>query len=339
VILPGPRNSLADIAGLQVGNAHDIAAWSGVTVVLPERPVLAAVDVRGGSPFTVNTATLDPSSIVKALHGLVLSGGSAFGLEAAAGLTSWLAVRGRGASIAGASIPTVAGAIIYDLANGGDKAWGEMPPYRELARSAAEQAGPDFALGNAGAGYGAIAGRIKGGLGTASAVDPTTGATVAALVVVNPVGSVTMPGGTVMWAWHLEQAGELGGQIPPTIATGHQLETKDGIADNTTIGVIATDAALDQGQLRRLAVMAQDGYAYAIRPIHTHLDGDVVFALTTAEAPLPQTAETLVRLGAIAADVMARAVCRGVYLADDLGNYRSYRSLLAPPDPAPAMVG
>jgi len=339
MIAPGPRNSLTDIAGLHVGNAEDPQAWSGVTVVLPERPVLAAVDVRGGSPFTVNTATLDPSSIVKALHGLVLSGGSAFGLEATGGLTSWLSMRGRGAPIAGCCIPTVAGAIIYDLANGGNKAWGEMPPYRQLARSAAEAAGPDFALGNAGAGFGAVAGRIKGGLGTASAVDAATGVTVAALVAVNPVGSVTMPGGPTMWAWHLEQAGELGGQTPPTVATGHQLETKDAIADNTTIGVIATDAALDQGQLRRLAVMAQDGYAYAIRPIHTHLDGDVVFALTTAPAPIPQTAEFLVKLGALAADVMARAVSRGVYLAEDLGAYRSYRSLFGPAAPATSMVG
>ncbi len=339
MIAPGPRNSLTDIAGLRVGNAEDKVARTGVTVVLPERPVLAAVDVRGGSPFTVNTATLDPSSIVKSLHGLVLSGGSAFGLEAAGGLTSWLAVRGVGAVIGPDSIPTVAGAILYDLANGGEKGWGELPPYRELARSAAERVGVEFALGNAGAGYGAIAGRIKGGLGTASAVDAATGVTVAALVAANPVGSVTMPGGSTMWAWHLEQAGEMGGQTPPTVATGHRLETKDAVADNTTIGVIATDAALDQGQLRRLAMMAQDGYAYAVRPIHTHLDGDVVFALTTAPAPVPQTAEFLVRLGALAADVMARAVCRGVYLAEDLGEYRSYRSLFGSPGPAVSMTG
>ena len=148
-----------------------------------------------------------------------------------------------------------------------------------------------------------------------------------------------MPGGSTMWAWHLEQAGEMGGQTPPTVATGHRLETKDAVADNTTIGVIATDAALDQGQLRRLAMMAQDGYAYAVRPIHTHLDGDVVFALTTAPAPVPQTAEFLVRLGALAADVMARAVCRGVYLAEDLGEYRSYRSLFGSPGPAVSMTG
>ena len=339
MIAPGPRNSLTDVSDLRVGNAQDAGVRSGVTVVLPERPVLAAVDVRGGSPFTVNTAVLDPSTIVRTLHGIVLSGGSAFGLDAAGGLTSWLAVRGLGDTIGSDSIPTVAGAILYDLANGGDKVWGETPPYRRLAREAAEAAAVEFALGNAGAGFGAIAGRIKGGLGTASAVDPETGVTVAALVAANPVGSVTMPGSSTMWAWHLEQAGELGGQALPTSATGHRLELKEGGGDNTTIGVIATDAALDQGQLLRLAVMAQDGYAYAIRPIHTHLDGDVVFALTTAPAPVPQTAGFLVRLGAIAADVMARAVARGVYLAEDLGDHRSYRSLLAAPAPATSMVG
>ena len=117
-------------------------------------------------------------------------------------------------------IPTVTGAILYDLANGGDKAWGELPPYRALAMQAAEAAGPEFALGNAGAGFGAIAGQIKGGLGTASAVDDATGITVAALVAVNPVGSVTMPDSSTMWAWHLEQAGEFGGQIPPTMPPG-----------------------------------------------------------------------------------------------------------------------
>ena len=194
-----------------------------------------------------------PSNIVKALYGLVLSGGSAFGLDAAGGLTSWLAVRGRGTLLDGCCIPTVSGAILYDLANGGDKAWGETPPYRALAAQAAEEAGPEFALGNAGAGFGAIAGQIKGGLGTASARRsrppvsrsrrwwPST-----------PLGSVTMPGSSTMWAWHLEQAGELGGQVPPTVATGHQLETKDGIADNTTIGVIATDCGPRPGPARAL---------------------------------------------------------------------------------------
>lgn len=339
MIHPGPQNSLTDVAGLLVGNAEDQVAWSGVTVVLPETPVLAAVDVRGGSPYTVNTETFDPATMVKVLNGLVLSGGSAFGLEAVGGLTNWLAVRGRGLFDGVVCIPTVAGAILYDLPNGGNKAWGETPPYRALAMAAAEAASTRFALGNVGAGFGAIAGQIKGGLGTASAFDPATGITVAALAAVNPVGSVTMPDSPTMWAWHLEQAGELGHQPPPTVATGHRLETKQNVAGNTTIGVIATDANLDQGQLRRLAVMAQDGYAYAIRPIHTPLDGDTVFAVTTAARPLPVQADALTRLGAIAADVMARAVSRGVYEAADLGQIRCYRSVHGAALGQPAATG
>ena len=338
MILPGPRNSLTDIAGLQVGNAHDIAAWSGVTVVLPDRPVLAAVDVRGGSPFTVNTATLDPSSIVKALHGLVLSGGSAFGLEAAGGLTSWLAVRGRGASIGGRSIPTVAGAILYDLANGGDKAWGEMPPYRALARRR-PSGRPRFRAGQCRCRLRRHRRPDQGWAGHGLRRRSHHRGHRRRARRVNPVGSVTMPGGSTMWAWHLEQAGELGGQIPPTIATGPPARDQGRHRRQHHHRRDRHRRGPRPGPAARLAVMAQDGYAYAIRPIHTHLDGDVVFALTTAEAPLPQAADTLVRLGAIAADVMARAVCRGVYAAEDLGDYRSYRSLLAPPGPAPAMVG
>jgi L-aminopeptidase/D-esterase-like protein len=327
MIAPGPRNSLADIAGLMVGNAEDHAARTGVTVVLADPPALAAVDVRGGAPGTINTAGLALGGLIREVHGIVLSGGSIFGLEAATGLTAWLAARGRGFSGWGPVIPLVTGAILFDLVNGGDKAWGEEPPYRRLAREAAEAAGPDFALGNAGAGLGAVAGPLKGGLGTASAFDPATGITLAALAAVNPVGSVTMPGSPTLWAWHLEQNTEFGGQPPPAAATGHVFETKRGIGQATTIGVIATDAHLDRENLLRLAVMAQDGYAYAVRPIHSPFDGDTVFALSTGAASPPSRADLLVRLGAIAADVMARAVMRGVYEARDLGELRSYRSV------------
>jgi L-aminopeptidase/D-esterase-like protein len=222
-------------------------------------------------------------------------------------------------------MPIVTGAILFDLLNGGDKGWGDNPPYRRLAHAAAEAASRDAALGNVGAGFGAVAGTLKGGLGTASAVDDSSGITVAALVAVNSVGSVTMPGSGTMWAWHLEHAGELGGQRPLQDATGHRFETKAGIGMNTTIGVVATDAALDHGGLQRLAAMAQGGYAYAIRPIHTPFDGDTVFALATGAVPLPDRLDALVRLGAIAADVVARAVMRGVYAADSLGEVPSYR--------------
>jgi L-aminopeptidase/D-esterase-like protein len=327
MIRPGARNSLADVAGLLVGNAEDEKAWTGTTVVLADPAALAAVDVRGGAPGTINTDALEPSGLIKEGHGIVLSGGSAFGLEAATGLMSWLAAHGRGFSDWGPPIPAVAGAILFDIANGGDKSWGDTPPYRRLAFEAADAAGVDFSLGNAGAGLGAVAGPYKGGLGTASAVDETTGITVAALVAVNPVGSPCMPGSPTFWAWYLEQSGELGGQPLPTVATGHAFETKSDIARNTTIGIVATDAVLDQGQLLRLAMMGQDGFAVAIRPIHTSFDGDTVFALATRARALPDRPDALVRLGAIAADVMARAVARGVYEARDLGPIRSYRSI------------
>jgi L-aminopeptidase/D-esterase-like protein len=326
VIRPGPRNSLTDVAGLLVGNAEDHRARTGVTVVLAERPVLAAADVRGGAPGTINTDALRAGGLISRVNGVVLSGGSVFGLEAATGLIGWLAARGRGFAEWGPCLPIVTGAILFDLINGGDKAWGDQAPYRGLAHAAADAAGREVALGNVGAGLGAMAGTLKGGLGTASAVDSASGITVAALVAVNPVGSVTMPGSSTMWAWHLEQAGELGGQRPPQDATGHSFETKRGIGMSTTIGVVATDAALDHGGLQRLAAMAQGGYAYAIRPIHTPFDGDTVFALATGAVPLPGKPDALVRLGTIAADVVARAVMRGVYEAETLGEAPAYQT-------------
>lgn len=326
MIRPGPLNALSDVAGLVVGNAEDAHARTGVTVVLPQHAVAAAVDVRGGAPGTINTDALRPGGLIREVHGLVLSGGSAFGLEAATGLMAWLAARGRGFTQWGPCIPVVAGAILFDLANGGDKDWGEAPPYRRLAQVAADAAGTAVRLGNAGAGYGAVAGPLKGGLGTASAVDEATGVTVAALVAANPVGSVVMPGSRTMWAWHLEQAGELGHQAPPTAPTGHAFTTKGGLGMNTTIGVVATDAALDHADLQRLAVMGGDGYGFAIRPIHTPFDGDTLFALATGAVSLSDRSAAILRVGAIAADVVARAVMRAVYEAEPLEDIPAYRS-------------
>jgi L-aminopeptidase/D-esterase-like protein len=326
-VRPGPRNSLTDVAGLLVGNAENRAARTGVTVILPERAAMAAVDVRGGAPGTVNASALALGGFVREVHGIALAGGSTFGLEAVSGLMGWLAARGRGFAGWGPTIPFVTGAILFDLINGGDKGWGDAPPYRRLAQAASEAAAVDFRLGNAGAGMGAVAGELKGGLGTASACDPATGVTVAALVAANPVGSVTMPGQPTFWAWHLEQAGELGHQRPPAIATGHAFTTKRGIGQATTIGVVATDARLGREDLLRLAVMGQDGYAHAIRPIHSPFDGDTLFALATGAVTPPERPDLMVRLGAIAADVVARAVMRGVYEAEDLGDVPSYRTV------------
>jgi L-aminopeptidase/D-esterase-like protein len=296
-------------------------------VALPEAAAVCAVDIPGAGPGTRDTALLDPARTVERVDALVLSGGSAFGLQAADGAMAWLAARGRGFEVAGRRVPIVPAAILFDLANGGDKTG--APPHRDLALRACEQAAQSFAQGNAGAGYGAKAGQLKGGLGSASLVIPYEPApiTVGAVAAVNALGSVTMPGSPVFWAWPFEQAHELGGPFAPEDfpAAPVEVETK-GAAGNTTLAVVATDAVLDTVQATRLAIMAQTGLVRAIRPAHTPLDGDVLFVLATGRQPLPREPAALTRLGAHAADCVARAVARGVYEADDLGDMRGYAS-------------
>ncbi len=328
---PGPRNLITDVAGIAVGNAADAALLSGVTVVLPANAVVAAVDVRGGAPGTRETDLLDPSARVDRVDAIVLSGGSAFGLDAAAGVMGWLAERGRGVAVGDAIVPIVPAAILFDLRGGIQHRWGETPPYRALARRAAEVAAEDFALGNEGAGLGAKAGRLKGGLGSASVVDPqdsTGGATVGALVAANPWGSVVMPGSPCFWAWALEQDDELGGQPRPDTGRLDLGDLSDcasvRVDTNTTIAVVATDATLTKAECRRLAIMAQTGLARAIRPVHTLFDGDTVFALATARRG-PVDPVGLVRLGALAADCLARAVARAVFEARSAAGFVGYR--------------
>jgi L-aminopeptidase/D-esterase-like protein len=325
---PGPRNLITDVAGIAVGNAADESLNSGVTVVLPASPVVASVDVRGGAPGTRETDLLDPAARVDRVDAIVLSGGSAFGLDAAAGVMGWLAERGRGVAVGDAIVPIVPAAILFDLRDGIARRWGDMPPYRALARRAVEGAADDFALGNHGAGLGAKAGRLKGGLGSASIVDPAGGATVGALVAANPWGSVVMPGSPCLWAWALEQDDELGGQPRPDMRALDLADLSDcasvSVSANTTIAVVATDATLTKSDCRRLAMMAQAGLARAIRPIHTLFDGDTVFALATARrGPLDPVG--LVRLGALAADCLARAVARAVFEAHSTAGFVSYR--------------
>lgn len=329
----GPRNRLTDVDGLRVGNAEDARAWSGVTVVIPDDPVVAAVDVRGGAPGTRETDALNPTCLVERVDAVVLTGGSAFGLDAASGVMGWLAGRGRGFAVGDQRVPIVPAAVLFDLLNGGDKGWGDEPPYRRLARSACETAlteqGLDFALGNAGAGLGAKAGDIKGGLGSAS-VTSADGYQVAALVAVNPVGSAVMPGTDTLWAWAWEMGGEMGGQTPPAgpVPPDPVLPFLDAAAAgaNTTIGVVATNAVLTKAQALRLATMAHDGFARAIRPVHTPFDGDTLFALSTGRVGLGDNPPlTLARLGALAADCVARAIGRAVWEAHTLGRFPSYR--------------
>ena len=331
MLRPGPRNLITDVDGILVGNAADQALRSGVTVVLPEPAALAAVDVRGGGMGTRETDLLHPANTNQRVDAIVLSGGSAFGLDAASGVAHWLAAEGRGLEVRGFRVPIVPAAILFDLANGGDKNWGAEPPYRRLGWAAVAAAGRDFPLGNIGAGLGATAGRIKGGLGSASAFDDS-GLQIGALMAVNPVGSVTMPGSNDLWASPFEMAGELGGRGLPALERELALDLAAAgrVGGHTCIGVIATNATLDKAQAWRVAMMAHDGLARAIRPVHTPFDGDSLFVLSTARLPLTEPLPlALTRIGHIAADCVARAVARAVLAAESLGETPSLRALLA----------
>ncbi len=325
---PGPHNALTDVAGLRVGSAHDAVVRTGVTVVRPLHRMVCAVDVRGGGPGTRETDALAPGTLGDAVDALVLSGGSVYGLAAADGVVAALGARGEGFALMDAPgvprSPVVPAAILYDLANAGDKRWGEEPPYRALGAAALAAAGEEVALGRVGAGYGAWAGGTLGGLGSASAI-AGDGLTVGALVAVNCFGSVRMPGSDAFWAWPFEVAGEFGGVRPgpdwPTGAAHWGAAKVDPTPRaNTTLAVVACDLALTPAEAQRLAVMAQDGLARAIRPVHAPFDGDVVFALASGARDAPDEplarAMMLARAGAMAADTLARAVARGVWEAE-----------------------
>ncbi|HKR89649.1 MAG TPA: P1 family peptidase [Phenylobacterium sp.] len=319
---PGARNLITDVPGLKVGQAEDVRVRSGVTVILPDARAVCGVDVRGGGPGTRETDALAADTLVDAVDAVVLSGGSVYGLAAADGVAAWLGARGRGFVVspdpAVPVSPIVPAAILFDLANGGDKAWGEAPPYADLGRRAVAAAAEAFALGTNGAGCGAMAGAIKGGVGSASVVS-ADGFTVGAIVAVNCWGSVTAPGGRSFWAAPHEIEAEFGGLGAAGLSADPDdwgLSKAPAGGRNTTIACVATDAALSPAQARRVAVMAQDGLARAIRPVHAPFDGDVVFALSTAARLLSEPVPyTVARLGALAADCLARAVARGVHAA------------------------
>ena len=314
-----PRNLITDVPGVRVGNAQNAQLASGVTVVLFDEPAIASIDVRGGGPGTRETDLLDPQMAVQRIDAITLSGGSAYGLDAASGAQAYLREQGRGYQVGAARVAIVPGAILFDLLNGGDKDWGRYPPYRELAYAAAASAGPDFALGSVGAGTGATTVNLKGGLGSASALTPD-GFIVGALAAVNAAGSVVVGDGPWFWAAPFEDNGEFGGRGFPSPLPSGALEarTKGALRQSTALVVVATDAALTKAQAKRLAVTAQDGLARAGYPVHTSLDGDVVFAAATGAKPLADPTFAFMRLGAIAANVVARAVARGVYEATAL---------------------
>jgi D-aminopeptidase len=288
---------------------------------------VASVDVRGGAPGSRETELLGPATLVERIDAIVLSGGSAFGLDAASGVMDGLAAMGRGFEVRGMRVPIVPAAILFDLAFPGRQHWTGEPPHRALGRLALERAGPDFALGNAGAGLGAKAGRLKGGLGSASS-HLASGGTVGALVAVNSWGSVVRPDCGRFWAAELALPGEIDAQplLPNTALDPEDVSAcAPGVAGaNTTIAIVATDMPLDKAGCRRLAIMAQDGLAQAIRPAHTPFDGDTVFAISTGSGP-PVGPNQLSLLGAAAASCLARAIMRAVIEADPLGGFPSWR--------------
>jgi L-aminopeptidase/D-esterase-like protein len=316
------KNLLTDIAGVRVGHADDAKLASGATAIVFDEPAVAAIDIRGGGPGTREVSLLDPASTVERIDAIALSGGSAFGIETGGGVQAWLAEQGRGFRVREALIPIVPGAILFDLLNGGDKAWGRFAPYRDLGYAAAASAGSEFALGSVGAGLGATTATFKGGLGSASAVT-SSGVKVAAIIAVNAVGSATVGDGPWFWAAPFEVDREFGGRGLPGTFTDDMLKMriKGGPAaterENTTIGVVVTDAVLTKPQAKRLAMIAHTGFARAIYPVHAPTDGDVLFAAATCANPIDPIVG-LTELGTVAANVVARAIARGVYSATAL---------------------
>jgi D-aminopeptidase len=311
------KNLITDIAGIRVGHADDAGLGSGATAIIFDEPVVASADIRGGGPGTRELDLLDPVATVDRIDGFAFSGGSAFGLEAGAGVQAWLAEQGRGFAVGPARIPIVPGAILFDLLSGGDKNWGRFSPYRELGYAAAKAASTDFKLGTAGAGYGATTQNLKGGIGSVSAELPS-GHRVGALVAANAAGRVTIGDGPHFFAAAFEHSGEYGGRGFPKQETAIELALKGDLRQNTTLALVVTDAALTKAQAKRLAVMAGAGLAIAIHPVYTPLDGDAVFAAATGKKPLADPVRDLARLGAVAAQCLARAVARGIYEATAL---------------------
>ena len=313
------RNLITDVPGLTVGHAENARLGSGATAVIFDEPVAASIDLRGGGPGTRETALLDPAQTLQGIDAIALSGGSAFGLDAASGVQAWLREQGRGFAVRSARVPIVPAAILFDLLSGGDKDWGRFPPYRELGYAAAAGAATDFALGSVGAGTGATTVNCKGGIGSASAQSPD-GFMVGALAAVNAAGSVIVGRGPWFWAAPFEQNGEYGGHGLPQPFPPQALDplTKGSARESTTLVVVATDAVLTKAQAKRLAVMAQSGLSRAIYPVHSPLDGDVVFAASTGRRALTDATLGLTALGALAANVVARAIARGVFAATAL---------------------
>ncbi len=312
------RNLITDVAGVMVGNAHDAKRASGVTAVIFEAPAMASIAVHGGAPGLRDAALLEPGMTVERIDALVLSGGSVYGLDSVGGVLAWLHQNGRGLPIGPIRVPIAPGAILFDLLNGGDKDFGAEPFYWRLGYQAAEAAALEFWLGDAGAGFGATTVNLKGGLGSASAVT-SAGFRVGALVAVNAVGSATIGDGPHFWAAPYEKNAEFGGLgWPESFPAAGDFRIKGVEPKNTTIAVVATDAALTKTEAKRIAIMAHDGMGRALRPSHAAMDGDTIFAAATGAASAAPTLADAAEIGASAADCLARAIARAVLEAEAL---------------------
>jgi D-aminopeptidase len=318
--VPPLNHLITDLPGVRVGHAHDASIATGVTAIVLDVANVASGVTRGGAPGTRDTTLLEPEMTATGINAVLLTGGSLFGLDAAGGAASYLRGQGRGMQIGAINIPIAVQAITFDLLNGGDKDWGRMPPYWELGWQATQAAsGGPFDLGTAGGGYGATTALLKGGLGSASAVT-ASGFTVGAIAVVNAVGSATIGEGPHFWAAACEVGAEFGGlgqpaHVPPEAL---RLRIKGRSPPSTTIALVVTDAVLTKAQAKRLAIMADDGLARAIRPAHAPMDGDTVFAVATLQKPMRDELYDLTDIGLTAADCLARAIGRGVYEATAL---------------------
>lgn len=304
-------------AGLSIGHAGDAAIASGVTALVFAEPATAAVAVLGGAPGGRDTALLAPEMTVEQVDALLFSGGSAFGLDAAGGAMAALAASGRGFPVGPLRVPIVPQAILFDLLNGGNKAWDNPPPYWEWGRQAVLQAGATTPEGSVGAGLGATLANLKGGFGAASA-RTRTGLAIQAFIAVNAIGVATIGETGRFWAAPYEQGNEFGGRgwPSPMPADALALRIKGHAAEPaTTIGAVVTDARLAKAQAHRLALMAHDGLARAIRPAHAAMDGDTLFAAATGRLALEDPLRDLTELGMLAADCVARAIARAVYSA------------------------
>ncbi|MFD7894204.1 P1 family peptidase [Streptomyces sp. NPDC059743] len=336
------NDALTDVAGLRVGHARVAGgrALTGTTVVLaPQGGVVAAVDVRGGGPATRETDALDPRNIVERIDAIVLTGGSAYGLDAASGVVAWLEERKRGVRVGpdpAQVVPVVPAAGVFDLGRGGD--W-RIRPDAATGRAAVEAAaftasGAPVAEGSVGAGTGAVVGPLKGGIGTASTV-LDSGVTVAALVVANAAGSAVDPLTGVLYGRYFSGRTEY---PRPDVHVAAQLRLaelreQNGPAPlNTTLAVVATDAELSRAQAQKLAGTAHDGIARAVRPVHLLNDGDTVFALSTGRRALAKEDPlALNEVLAAGADVVTRAIVRAVQTAKSVrgpgGTFPSYDEL------------